>query len=64
MWAPEDSMLVTIDMDVDIHVPGMYLSMVYTILQQSDMEHEYVIKNICREGKHLCDFHSICMELL
>ncbi|XP_028288238.1 carboxypeptidase B [Parambassis ranga] len=46
MWAPDDAMLVTIDIDVDIHVPGMYLSMVYTILQQSDMEHEILIEDV------------------
>lgn len=33
---------MNIDIDVDIRVPAMYLDMVYTTLQQSDMEHEYV----------------------
>lgn len=39
-WSPESAETVTIDIDVDIHVPAMYLDMVYTLLHQSDMEHE------------------------
>ncbi|KAK2859530.1 hypothetical protein Q5P01_004150 [Channa striata] len=45
-WRPETSELVTIDIDVDIHVPAVYLDMVYTILQQSDMEHEVLIEDL------------------
>lgn len=39
-WSPESAEQVTIDIDVDIRVPAIYLDMVYTILQQSDIEHE------------------------
>lgn len=39
-WSPESAELVTIDIDVDIHVPGAHTDMVYTMLQQSGMEHE------------------------
>lgn len=42
MWQPENAQMVTIDIDVDIHVPAMYLDMFYTVLMQSGMEHEYV----------------------
>ncbi|KAG7224934.1 hypothetical protein INR49_014850 [Caranx melampygus] len=45
-WRPESSELVTIDIDVDIRVPAMYLDMVYTILQQSDIEHEVLIDDL------------------
>lgn len=39
-WRPDSPELVTIDIDVDIRVPAIYLDMVYTILQQNDIEHE------------------------
>lgn len=39
-WSPENVEMVTIDIDVDIHVPARYLDIVYTRLQQSDLEHE------------------------
>lgn len=39
-WSPENAEQVTIDMEVDMHVPAMYLSLVHTLLQQSDMEHK------------------------
>lgn len=39
-WRPESPELLTIDIDVDIRVSAIYLDMLYTILQQSDMEHE------------------------
>ncbi|WP_289449458.1 hypothetical protein, partial [Klebsiella pneumoniae] len=45
-WRPESPELVTIDIDVDIRVPAIYLDMVYTILQQSDMEHEVLIEDL------------------
>ena len=47
-WRPESSELVTIDIDVDIHVPAMYLDMVHTLLQQSDMEHTWVTGLRCK----------------
>ncbi|CDQ79416.1 unnamed protein product [Oncorhynchus mykiss] len=37
-WSPESADLVTIDIDVDLHVPAAHTDMVYTILQQSGME--------------------------
>lgn len=39
-WSPDSAELVTIDIDVDIHVPALYLELVSTMLQQSDMETE------------------------
>ncbi|XP_022622947.1 carboxypeptidase B [Seriola dumerili] len=45
-WRPESPELVTIDIDVDIRVPAMYLDMVYTILQQNDMEHVILIDDL------------------
>lgn len=39
-WSPESAEQVTIDIDVDIHIPASHTSMVYTVLNQSDMEHE------------------------
>ncbi|KAF7669319.1 hypothetical protein LDENG_00203510 [Lucifuga dentata] len=45
-WRPESPELVTIDIDVDIRVSAMYLDMVYTILQQNDMEHEILIEDV------------------
>ncbi|XP_045905564.1 carboxypeptidase B [Micropterus dolomieu] len=45
-WSPESSELVTIGVDVDIHVPAIYLDMVYTILQQNDIEHEVLIEDL------------------
>ncbi|XP_053198593.1 carboxypeptidase B [Scomber japonicus] len=45
-WKPETAELVTIDIDVDIRVPALYLDMVNTILQQSDIEHEVLIEDL------------------
>ncbi|CAK6972053.1 carboxypeptidase B [Scomber scombrus] len=45
-WKPETAELVTIDIDVDIRVPALYLDMVYTLLQQSDIEHEVLIEDL------------------
>ncbi|XP_029384882.1 carboxypeptidase B [Echeneis naucrates] len=45
-WRPESPELVTIDINVDIRVPAMYLDMVYTILHQNDMEHEILIEDL------------------
>ncbi|XP_041923222.1 carboxypeptidase B-like isoform X1 [Alosa sapidissima] len=45
-WSPESAELVTIDIDVDIHIPASHTSMVYTILNQSDMEHEILIEDL------------------
>ncbi|XP_018529294.1 carboxypeptidase B [Lates calcarifer] len=45
-WRPESPELVTIDIDVDIRVPAMYLDIVYTILQQNDIEHEVLIEDL------------------
>ncbi|XP_062377044.1 carboxypeptidase B [Sardina pilchardus] len=45
-WRPESPELVTIDIDVDIHIPVAHTSMVYTILNQSDMEHEILIEDL------------------
>ncbi|XP_031440130.1 carboxypeptidase B [Clupea harengus] len=45
-WSPESAEQVTIDIDVDIHIPASHTSMVYTILNQSDMEHEILIEDL------------------
>ncbi|CAJ1082009.1 carboxypeptidase B [Xyrichtys novacula] len=45
-WKPESPELVTIDIDVDIHVPAKYLDMVYTYLQQGDIEYEVLIEDL------------------
>ncbi|XP_034416143.1 carboxypeptidase B [Cyclopterus lumpus] len=45
-WSPESSELVSIDIDVDIRVPAMYLDMVHTFLQQNDIEHEVLIEDL------------------
>ncbi|MBW3949570.1 hypothetical protein HHB69_11040, partial [Neisseria meningitidis] len=43
---PESPELVKVNSEVDIRVPAMYIDMVYTILQQNDMEHEVLIVNL------------------
>ncbi|XP_035981526.1 carboxypeptidase B [Fundulus heteroclitus] len=45
-WSPDSDALVTIDIDVDIHVPARYLDMVYTTLAQSGMEYEILIQDV------------------
>lgn len=51
-WKPDSPDLVTTGMKVDIHVPAAQLDMVFTILQQSDMEAKYVF-----------DKHVSCLRL-
>lgn len=43
-WSPENAEVVTVGTDVDIRVPAIYLDMLYTLLQQSDMEHRQVTR--------------------
>ncbi|XP_061568921.1 carboxypeptidase B [Cololabis saira] len=45
-WSPESAEQVTIDIDVDIRVPAMYLDIVYTTLGQSDMKNEILIEDV------------------
>jgi len=45
-WRPESPDLVTIDIDVDIHVDSIHADMVSTLLQQSGMEHEVLIEDL------------------
>ncbi|XP_063062923.1 carboxypeptidase B [Engraulis encrasicolus] len=45
-WSPDSADVVTIDTDVDIHIDALHASMVYTILNQSDMEHEILIEDV------------------
>uniref|UniRef100_A0A3Q2QPB9 Carboxypeptidase B n=1 Tax=Fundulus heteroclitus TaxID=8078 RepID=A0A3Q2QPB9_FUNHE len=45
-WSPDSDALVTIDIDVDIHVPARYLDMVYTTLAQSGMEYRILIQDV------------------
>ncbi|KAF4096082.1 carboxypeptidase B [Onychostoma macrolepis] len=45
-WKPDNPDVVTIGMNVDIHVPAAQLDMVFTILQQSSMEVEVMFENL------------------
>ncbi|XP_036935042.1 carboxypeptidase B [Acanthopagrus latus] len=45
-WSPENAEVVTVGTDVDIRVPAIYLDMLYTLLQQSDMEHSVLIEDL------------------
>ncbi|KAM9713119.1 carboxypeptidase B [Menidia menidia] len=45
-WSPDSAEQVTIDTDVDIHVPAKYLNIVYTTLSQSDIEHDILIEDL------------------
>lgn len=47
-WSPESAEVVTVGTDVDIRVPAIYLDMLYTLLQQSDMEHRQVTRGWCK----------------
>uniref|UniRef100_A0A096M2P8 Carboxypeptidase B n=3 Tax=Poecilia TaxID=8080 RepID=A0A096M2P8_POEFO len=42
-WRPDSDDLVTIDIDVDIHVPARYLDMVYITLEQGGVAYEILI---------------------
>ncbi|KAJ8010944.1 hypothetical protein DPEC_G00080410 [Dallia pectoralis] len=45
-WRPESVDLVTIDMDVDIHVPPAHTDIVFTMLQQSGMKMGVLIEDV------------------
>ncbi|XP_070842178.1 carboxypeptidase B isoform X1 [Chaetodon trifascialis] len=45
-WRPDRSDLVSVNADVDIRVPAIYLDMVYTLLQQHDIQHEVLIEDL------------------
>jgi len=45
-WRPDSAELVTIDIDVDIHVDSIHDDMVSTLLQQSGMEHEVLVEDL------------------
>ncbi|XP_077365822.1 carboxypeptidase B [Festucalex cinctus] len=45
-WSPESAELVTIDIDVDVHVPALYQDMVVAMLLQSNMEYEILIDDL------------------
>ncbi|XP_047424314.1 carboxypeptidase B [Mugil cephalus] len=45
-WSPESPELVATNIDVDIRVPAMYLDIVYTRLQQSEMEYKVLIEDV------------------
>ncbi|XP_029955511.1 carboxypeptidase B [Salarias fasciatus] len=45
-WSPDDASLVKANMEVDIHVRAMYLNIVSTVLNQSDMEHNVLIDDV------------------
>ncbi|XP_030625017.1 carboxypeptidase B [Chanos chanos] len=45
-WKPDSPELVTIDIDVDIHISAPHAAMVFTMLQQSGMEHKVLIGDL------------------
>ncbi|XP_056155064.1 carboxypeptidase B [Lampris incognitus] len=45
-WRPDSAELVTIDIDVDIHVPATHCDMAYVMLQQSGMDYEVLIEDL------------------
>ncbi|XP_077100263.1 carboxypeptidase B [Siphateles boraxobius] len=45
-WRPDSPDLVTVGMKVDIHVPAAQLDMVFTILQQSEMEAKVMFEDL------------------
>uniref|UniRef100_A0A8B9JWM5 Carboxypeptidase B n=1 Tax=Astyanax mexicanus TaxID=7994 RepID=A0A8B9JWM5_ASTMX len=45
-WSPESEQQVTIDIDVDIHVPAAFLDMVFVKLDQSGMDYEVLIHDL------------------
>merc|ERR1719209_1868353 len=45
-WRPESAERVTIDIDVDIHVPAAYTNMVHVTLTQSGMEYQVLIEDL------------------
>uniref|UniRef100_A0A8C1YIL7 Carboxypeptidase B n=1 Tax=Cyprinus carpio TaxID=7962 RepID=A0A8C1YIL7_CYPCA len=45
-WKPDSPDLVTIGMNVDIHVPAAQVDMVFTILQQSGIEVKIMFENL------------------
>lgn len=55
-WSPENAEQVVVDMNVDIHVPALYLDLVQTQLQQSGMEHKWVSRTF--KNKNLFDLFS------
>lgn len=45
-WSPESAERVTIDIDVDIHVPAALTNVVYVTLDHSGMEYEVLIEDL------------------
>ncbi|XP_072534793.1 carboxypeptidase B [Salminus brasiliensis] len=45
-WSPDSEKQVTIDIDVDIHVPASHLDMVFVMLDQSGMDYEVLINDL------------------
>ncbi|XP_076827169.1 carboxypeptidase B [Brachyhypopomus gauderio] len=45
-WSPDSADMVSIGMDVDIHVPASHVDMVFIKLQQSDMNYEVLIEDL------------------
>ncbi|XP_028823759.1 carboxypeptidase B [Denticeps clupeoides] len=45
-WEPEHADLVIVDANVDIHVPAAYVDMVFTVLQQHEINHEVLMDDL------------------
>ncbi|KAL7874086.1 hypothetical protein SRHO_G00050560 [Serrasalmus rhombeus] len=45
-WSPDSAELVTIDIDVDIHVPASHSDMVFIMLDQSGINYEVLIDDL------------------
>ncbi|XP_036438132.1 carboxypeptidase B [Colossoma macropomum] len=45
-WSPDSAELVTIDIDVDIHVPASHTDMVFIMLDQSGIDYEVLIDDL------------------
>ncbi|KAL1006264.1 hypothetical protein UPYG_G00069910 [Umbra pygmaea] len=58
-WRPESADLVTIDIDVDVHVPPAHTDMVYTMMQQSGMQTEVLIEDIQAQMEDHLDNRNI-----
>ncbi|XP_066539015.1 carboxypeptidase B [Hoplias malabaricus] len=45
-WSPDSAEMVTIDIDVDLHIPASHIDMVYIMLDQTGMEYEVLIDDL------------------
>ncbi|XP_026877715.2 carboxypeptidase B [Electrophorus electricus] len=45
-WSPDSADMVTVGMDVDIHIPASHADMAFIMLQQSDMKYKVLIDDV------------------